>query len=64
MWTGSHPKPHSFKSLLPHQVRVIMLMVRVLVMIMALVDDQGHDDDNDDDANNVFPESEPLPSKL
>ena len=20
MWTGSHPKPHSFKSLLPHQV--------------------------------------------
>ena len=26
MWTGSHPKPHSFKSLLPHQVVVKQIL--------------------------------------
>ena len=45
-----------------------------MLIVMVLVDDQGHDldddddkddkDDKGDDANNEFPESEPLPSKL
>ena len=30
LWTGSHPKPHSFKSLLPHQVLVIVLVLMML----------------------------------